>query len=313
MRLRIISMFCTVCIVLSSSAFAIESDSLSQYTNNSIDPQTLEMYDTYTINLEVNSDIYYSEYASKEAVCENIDKAINFVKDLNLEEKGFEYIEEACLTELEDYKDCGVTLKQYTVLTPKNGLANFGVLNGNQYYWTDTSISVGTKSWLKNCSETGMSSKDWINMVGSLLFVFASHEALIPISAGLSMAGITKPADLYDTDQFRMSVNFSNVYQRGIGRYNDLGEFRFLYYDQRGSATYDIDFLPGKPSEYGNDIDIDFYEQHTVVPVKTYEYDNSRQSIMQVCQTLYNRPNSGYVKYCLIYEACNMIYKATGV
>lgn len=122
------------------------------------------------------------------------------------------------------------------------------------------------------------------------------------------MGGITEPARMTTEDEFRMSVAFTNVRQRGIGRYDDLGDFRFLYYDQIGSATYDIDFLPGHPEDYGYDQDIEFYENHTPVSVHTYEYNNSRSSIMQVCQTFFNRPGSGYVKYSLTSEACNLIH-----
>lgn len=306
-------------IVHKSTAFALSIILLFSALGNvsasdlmkAVDAENLSGYNGYTIDLTVPDSAAHPLSAPENDSSLSVDRAITFVESLNLEEKGFDYIEEACLMELETYKTEGVTLEQYTVLTPKSGPTYFGTLNGADYYYTDTSVSVGTKTWYEKLTDTGISDADWLNALGNLLFILANHTAYLPIAAGLSAGGIAETAHISSEDEFRMAVAFTNCYQRGIGRYDAQGNFRIVYYDQRGNATYDIDFCPGNPADYGNDIDIDFYERHTAVEVKTYEYDNSKESIMQVCQTYYNRPSSGYVKYSLTSAACNLIHEAT--
>lgn len=302
MKKKFISSLLLFALTLSLSMPAFAANNTT--ADSSISPETLAQYNCYTVDLSAESASFSSESPNY-----SIDKAISFVKSLNLEEKGFGYVEEACLQELEDYKENNVTLEKYTVLTPKAGLMVFGTLNGATYYYTDTSISVGGKKWYEKLDDTGISDHDWINQIGSLLFTLANHTALIPITAGLSMAGVAEPAHISNEDEFRMAVSFTDVYQRAIGRYNDIGDFRTLYYDQRGKATYDIDFCPGNIEDYGNEVDLEFYEQHLPVTVRSYDYDLGREHIMKVCETFYNRPNSGYVKYSLMDIACNLIHQ----
>lgn len=302
MKKRFLSSILLLALVLTMSAPAFAANNTA--FDNTIDPEISSKYNCYTIDLNTEPASFTVDTPNS-----SIDRAISFVKSLDLEEKGFGYVEEACLRELEGYKEANITLEQYTVLTPKSDLMVFGTLNGATYYYTDTSISVGGKKWYQKLTDTKISDSAWLNQLGSLLFTLANHTALIPISAGLSMAGITEPAHISKDDEFRMAVSFTDVYQRAIGRYDNLGNFRTLYYDQRGKATYDIDFCPGNIKDYGNEVDLEFYEQHLPVSVRSYDYDLGREHIMEVCQTLFNRPNSGYVKYSLMDIACNLIYQ----
>ena len=301
MKKKFISSFLFLVLTLSLSIPAFAANNTT--SDSTIDSDTLAHYNCYTIDLNTET------ASSANSPSSDIDKAISFVKSLDLEEKGFGYVEDACIQELEDYKENNVTLEKYTVLTPKSDLMIFGTLNGVTYYYTDTSISAFGKKWYEKATETGMSNDEWVNQIGSLLFTLANHTAFIPITAGLAMAGIAEPAHIHEADEFRMAVSFSDVYQRAIGRYDNLGNFRTLYYDQRGKAIYDIDFCPGDVSQYGNQVDFEFYEETLPVTVRSYDYDLGREHIMQVCQTLYNRPNSGYVKYSLSSIACSLIHQ----
>ncbi len=295
--LLILAMACSLLLV-PAGAISSSATDFSEYVSYTIDLAETPPTDHMITSCDTDS-------------ISSVERAIAFVESLNLEQKGFDYIANACLAELEDYKDSGVSLKQYTVLTPKNGPAYFGTLNGADYYYTDTSIAVGTKTWFEKLTDTGITDEEWLNALGSLLFVLASHTALYPLTAGMSATSAFEPAHISKDDEFQMSVAFTNCYQRAIGRYDSQGNFRILYYDQRGKATYDIDFRPGNPADYGNNIDFEFYENHSAVDVKTYEYDNPKEQIMQVCQTYYNRPSSGYVKYSLLSSACRLIHQAT--
>lgn len=143
MKRKVISLVLSLALLLSMTTIAGASSS----SNDSyvILPEIQENYNCYTINFSTNGRI-----RSDEIIHSNIDKAISFVKGLNLDDKELGYIEDACLQELEILRTDNVLLQQYTVLTPKNGLTFFGTLNGVQYYWTETSIYVGTKSCTKS-------------------------------------------------------------------------------------------------------------------------------------------------------------------
>lgn len=50
----------------------------------------------------------------------NIDNIIDYVKSLDLDEKGYAYVEETCLAELRNYKRQNIVIGKYTVLIPKS-------------------------------------------------------------------------------------------------------------------------------------------------------------------------------------------------
>lgn len=69
---------------------------------------------------EVNEDI--STYARvSESRRDNVEQAIQGVLDLELGSMGYQYVEDACLAELEEISsDTDVVLEAYNVLLPKN-------------------------------------------------------------------------------------------------------------------------------------------------------------------------------------------------
>lgn len=71
-----------------------------------------------------------------------IDAAIAYVESLELSDIGYSHIEEACLSELNAYKDDGVILESYTVLVPKSKAKYYyGTYLNHDYYYGYTSVS----------------------------------------------------------------------------------------------------------------------------------------------------------------------------
>ena len=59
----------------------------------------------------------------------NIEAAKDFVTSLDLQEKGYGYIEESCLRQLEDFDESGsIVLESYTVLVPQDNESSMNVL-----------------------------------------------------------------------------------------------------------------------------------------------------------------------------------------
>lgn len=67
----------------------------------------------------------------------NIDNVIDYVKSLDLDEKGYAYVEETCLAELRSYKRQNIVLGKYTVLISKSKEKEklfYGKLARNDFY-----------------------------------------------------------------------------------------------------------------------------------------------------------------------------------
>ena len=101
-----------LCILL--SLIMLLSASTTAFASEMIDKSfCIDDYNQYTIKL-------FDETLHTRSTTENtIDTAISYVKSLNLKDMGYSYIEEACLEELDSYKDDDVVLESYTVLVPK--------------------------------------------------------------------------------------------------------------------------------------------------------------------------------------------------
>ena len=114
----------TIVFSMSTSAFADEIEDNSFW---------IEDYISYTIDFSsINTDM--------RSVNDNtVDEALSYVKSLNLSDIGYSYIEEACLNELQGYKEDDVILESYTVLVPKVRTKHlYGTYLGSNYYYEYT-------------------------------------------------------------------------------------------------------------------------------------------------------------------------------
>ena len=147
-----------LCILL--SLIMLLSASTTAFASEMIDKSfCIDDYNQYTIKL-------FDETLHTRSTTENtIDTAISYVKSLNLKDMGYSYIEEACLEELDSYKDDDVVLESYTVLVPKaRAKSYYGTYLNSDYYYEYTSVSDMRRE--TNGAEKGASNESkWNNWI----------------------------------------------------------------------------------------------------------------------------------------------------
>ena len=123
MKKKIAILVLCVCLFCSSTGVVASENTDYKPLSGETIVVGLECYQK--IPVLTKDDTMVSEYDLERSEKSNVEMAREAVLELNLAERGLSYIEEACLTELEEIeKDSNCTLNEYTVLVPKTRATN---------------------------------------------------------------------------------------------------------------------------------------------------------------------------------------------
>lgn len=234
---KVFAFFMTIvmCFMCITSAFAVDF-------NNIADELALENnYEHFTCNLggAMTRMVTRTE--------DSIAQAKLFVEELDLPSKGYEYIEEACLNELEAYSNQGAILESYTVLVPKarDTQSYFGTYGTHDFYYGYTSradvrydIQSGTKGENLNMWE------QWASAAVDIILTFVETTvASYTWSAFSTVSGITDLGDVHNEAYFHFVTRYNNLKTRTIYR-EDNGVMVPCYQDQIGDVDIESYFCP---------------------------------------------------------------------
>ncbi|MGO1470476.1 MAG: hypothetical protein ACTHW2_10685 [Tissierella sp.] len=234
MKKRGISLLLTICMIvplaLPSTAYAqVNSEELKQkvdrieeyeYEYEEIQVLTSENNNSSALNIEKIRSI-------EEINKKNIEIAKRGVIELDLKSKNLEFIEEACLTELEQLEnDTDVVLNEYTVLVPKQKAATptyFTKYKGRTYYSLVTSRSNQTVQKLKVSNKTKINS--WLKNIASIGMMFDSSW-VSTISGTVMSASLPSNYRVHNSDwaDAYIQVNPKNraIYAKKNGKFINL-------------------------------------------------------------------------------------------
>lgn len=177
-----------------------------------------------------------------------IDEAIDYVKSLNLNDIGYSYLEEACLNELEGYKDDDVALESYTVLVPKaRAKTYYGTYNNTKFYYDYTSVAglrretVGTKKNVSNASTWSKWIKGGLDL--SVSFLSNAYKWTVPYSIISALSGLSYPSEIHNGSYNKYVEQFTKVRTRTVYKLSG-GKYVTAYQDQSGSLRTNQYFCP---------------------------------------------------------------------
>lgn len=214
----------------------------------------IDNYTQYTINLtETNSN-------ARAMTGDTIDAAIEYVKSLELGEMGYSHIEEACLNELNGYKDDGVILENYTVLVPKTRTKYYyGTYLNYDYYYEYTSVSDMRRE--TNGAEKGASNASkwdsWILGAMDLAMCFSTVEWSIPYAIVRTVTGISGTSAVHYGSYNQYVEQFTNTVTRTIFKQRSSSNLDPCYQDQTSSLRVKLYFCPVGTAFSSDYIEID--------------------------------------------------------
>ena len=276
-----------VCLILSLSLALIISLPVAASNNLENDHSYREEdYEKYTIDFNNTDAVMFSNQNRSSGLTneDRIELAIEYVESLELESMGYEHIEEACLSELEEYRMNGVILDKYSVLVPLNTrsvLSYFGTYAGDDFYYSYTSEAdfrvekMGTKMSAKNESDWHY----WINGAINLVLCFVNYKFTVPYTLITTVTGVPGTSQIHYESYNEYVTQYTNVVTRNVYR-DERGTMKLGYVDQLGNARVKLYFCP-----VGTAFASDYIEIGEVfngsVRVNTF----SDEKIMQSCRT----------------------------
>lgn len=189
MKKRMISMLLALALVLSIPVCAVEVVSSNSDTDE---------YEEFTIEFDIEPVTYSTRSVDalqndlRDQDSENTERAKDFVRSLELSERGFGYIEEACLQNLERLEEQAGVLTSYSVLLPKTAMATptyVGSQGGISFYYGKYSNYTKTLETKKYTNREKM--QLWINGAANLVLSFLREEIAIPFTVFSSVIDAT--------------------------------------------------------------------------------------------------------------------------
>lgn len=244
---KVISVVLSFVLLLSMSvcAFATTTDK---------DLFCIDNYTQYTINcseIQSNANMRSSTGSA-------IDTAIEYVESLGLSDMGYSYIEEACLSELNGFKEDGVILERYTVLVPKTRTKHYyGTLFGNDFYYENTSVSDMRRE-TKGVEKSSSNSSKWNNWIlgaMDLAMCFSSAYWSVPYSIIRSATGVSGTTAVHNGSYNEYVEQFTNIVTRTIFKERGGNTLDPCYQDQTSSLRVKMYFCP-----VGTAFDSDYIE-----------------------------------------------------
>lgn len=179
---------------------------------------------------------------------EKIDDIILFVESLNLSEIGYSHIEDACLAELEDYKNDGdIELESYTVLVPKTRAKNyFGTYLKKDYYYEYTSVANMRRETNGDAkkAQNEASWNYWITGVINLGMCFSTWSWSVPYTIITAITGIPGASAVHYNSYNQYVEQFTNTVTRTIYKETTPGNYVAGYQDQTSSLRIKMYFCP---------------------------------------------------------------------
>lgn len=271
---KTISIFLTFIMIISMSipvlANTVENDGafcIDNYTQFTIDLSEIE---SKVRNAEANS----------------IDTAISYVKSLDLSGMGYSYIEDACLDELNRYKDDDVSLESYTVLVPKTRAKQFyGTYAGHDFYYEYTSVADMRRETNGAAKSAANESKwkQWVLGAMDLAMCWRTRTWSVPYTIVRIATGISDPDDIYYGSYNRHVEQFTNTVTRSIYR---EGSSKAGYRDQTSTLRVRSYLCP-----VGVTTGPDFICYGDTYNGAIEANDLSKNSILQLANTYSNHGN----------------------
>ncbi|NCB62976.1 MAG: hypothetical protein EOM52_05080 [Clostridia bacterium] len=215
-----------------------------------------------------------------------VDDAILFVKSLSLTGTQNEYVETACLAELELYKEAGIELDAYTVLVPKGTSAEqkLGTYNNMTFYYTTTSEAKYRKE-IEKVLKTSENDLNWDNFAKlgvDILMCFAAWQYSIPYTV-ITSALSGDPGYVIKANTFMRYVYQIAPETRTIYAYQN-GNKKISYIDQKCTFDTFANFCPVgtgfSKSDYlvasltGEKAEVNNYSKTNTVLQTAYTYFN---------------------------------------
>lgn len=233
---KFVSILLIAILTLTVSSSTVLASDISTYTQREVN---LNEYNQYKIEFDQKNSMNRIENNT-------VDDAIQYVKSLKLSENGFGHIEEACLSELEQYKSDGIELEDYTVLVPRaKAKSYFGTYLGNEFYYENTSIANMRRETDGVAKSSSNVSKwnNWILGVTDLAMNFANITWSIPYSMVRSITGVSGTSAVYNGSHNQDVEQFTNTETRSI--YKKQGSnYELCYQDQSSSLRVNLYFCP---------------------------------------------------------------------
>ena len=215
-----------------------------------------------------------------------VDEALSYVKSLNLSDIGYSYIEEACLNELQGYKEDDVILESYTVLVPKVRTKHlYGTYLGSNYYYEYTSMAnmrretKGVEKGKANESKWN----SWILGAMDLVIAFRSIKWGVPYSIIRTVTGISSISDVHYGSYNQYVEQFTNTVTRTIFKEKNSASLDACYQDQTSSLRVKLYFCP-----VGIDETSDYIEIDTVYDGTVQANDLTKNEILQLANSYSN-------------------------
>lgn len=200
----------------------------------------IENYIQYTIN-------FVDSRFNSRNTSDNIDTAIEYVESLNLSNMGYSYLEEACVNELEGYRDDDIVLQRYTVLVPNTREKHyFGTYLNYDYYYEYTSVSDmrretdGEEKNSSNASEWN----SWILGIMDLAMCWSSQEWSVPYAIIRNVTGVSGTVDVHNGSYNQYVEQFTNTVTRTIFKERSSNNYDACYQDQTSSLRIKRYFCP---------------------------------------------------------------------
>ncbi len=280
-----------LCVLL--SVIMLFSISITAFASETTDKEfCIDNYDQYTINLSNAAPHTRSTLSS------TTDTAISYVKSLNLNDMGYSYIEEACLEELDSYKDDNVVLESYTVLVPKaRAKSYYGKYSNSNFYYEYTSVANmrretnGEKKGASNASKWN----NWILGAMDLGMNFFVEKWSIPYSIIRSVTGVSSASAVHYGSYNQYVEQFTNTVTRTIFKEKSSGILDPCYQDQTSSLRVKLYFCP-----VGTAFDSDYIEIKTVYNGSVKANNLTKAQILRTANTYSN--HGGEIIYKVSYH-----------
>lgn len=272
-----------VAMVLALNMCFFSATTISATTTTASDELVLANYQQYTIS--------FTEKARTSDVSEDtISAAIEYVKSLNLSDLGYAHVEEACLLELESYRENDIILENYTVLVPKaKSRTYYGTYLGTDYYCDYTSVADMRRE-VEGSAKTAATEQlwnDWMSLNINLVLCFIDWRVTVPYTIISAVTGLESTSDVYYNSYNLYIEQFDNVQTRSI--YKD-GKTQPGYQDQSGDYRCTLYHCPVGIYDNDGTETADFIKIKEVFNgYKGSREDLTQEEILSMCNVFSNR------------------------
>lgn len=226
-------------------------------------------YFRYTVDFSEENKENSNMVCSTDSNEMKIARAIEFVESLELDERGFEYIEQSCLAQLNDFanqKD--ISLESYTVLVPKTTNTTpqyFGTYKGFTFYSAYYSEYVATVHGPTSYPDNKQTMIDFV--AGVLDYILLLADQQISVSFTLLSTVMNDPKNYEVTT----SAHFKSIFSieancRGIYTKTGANNSYVMYYSSEDGYMFpQVIFFPNAKGERPS-VTLDLPKEYVAMP-----------------------------------------------